>query len=308
MRLWRKPLTSRVGFYQNTLIAILLAGVVVQSGAQVYPLSARDTSVQINLAGGVSDWTIDGVNQLNQQWFYYSVGSGSVYSIDTIAPWSTPATTPGNSPTLKETYANSTISVQTLYTLQSYPSGSGKATLGDAITINNPINDPVTTAQIYHFYQYSDFDLGGVSGNQNVQFNINGAGTACQVIQTGLTGSTLTGTVTALSGGNSVAPEEEAGIYDGTQFGLGNGNPAPTFLNNHLTAGPGNVVYAYEWDVTLSPGSSLTISEIETVVPEPSSVALVASGMLALALLCRRSWTDSLIAILSGYNFFPGNF
>jgi hypothetical protein len=52
------------------------------------------------------------------------------------------------------------------------------------------------------------------------------------------------------------------------------------------------VVYAYEWDVILAasgnPGSSLTISEIQAVVPEPSSVALVASGMLVLALLYRR--------------------
>jgi hypothetical protein len=142
--------------------------------------------------------------------------------------------------------------------------------------------------------------LGGVSGGQNVQFNINGAGTAYQVVQTGLAGATLTGTATAASGGTSVAPEEEAGIYDGTQFGLGNGNTAP-FLNNTLNAGPDNVVYAYEWDVTLAasgkPGSSLTISEIQTV-PEPSSVALVASGMLALALLQRRRLADGAIAIL----------
>jgi hypothetical protein len=91
MRLLKKSLTGRVRFYQNTLIAIMFAGTVVQSEAQVYTLSAQDSSVQINLAGGVSQWTIDGVNQLNQQWFYYSVGSGPVYSIDTIAPWSTPA-------------------------------------------------------------------------------------------------------------------------------------------------------------------------------------------------------------------------
>ena len=38
------------------------------------------------------------------------------------------------------------------------------------------INNLSGTAQIFHFYQYSDFDLGGVSGGQNVQFNINGAG------------------------------------------------------------------------------------------------------------------------------------
>jgi hypothetical protein len=289
MRVLIKPLTSRARFYQNMLIAILFAGTVVQSRAQVYTLSAQDSSVQINLAGGggVSQWMIDNVNQLNRQSFYYSVGSGSVYSIDTIAPWSTPSISYGSAPTLTETYANLIISVQTKYTLQGQLSGSGKAKLGDAITISNPS----ANAQTYHFYQYSDFDLGGVSGGQNVHFNINGAGTAYQVVQNGLTGVTLTGTVTALSGGNSVAPEEEAGIYDGTQFGLGNGNTAP-LLNNTLNADPDNVVYAYEWDVTLAAsgnlGSSITFSEIQTVVPEPSSVGLVVSGMVALALFYRR--------------------
>jgi hypothetical protein len=273
---------------QNTLIALLFAGAMVQGSAQTYTLSSQDSSLQINLAGGgVSQWMIDGANQLNQQWFYYSVGSGPVYSIDTIAPWTAPTITGGTSPTLTETYANSFISVKAKFTLQGQPSGSGKATLGDAITINNLS----ANAQTYHFYQYSDFYLGGFSGNQNVQFNPSGATTAYQVVQTGLAGGTLTGTVTALSGGASVVPREQAGFYDGLNFGLGNGNAAPT-LNNTLSAGTGNVVYAYQWDVTLaaygSPGSSLTLSEIQAVVPEPSSVALVLSGMLALAFYHRR--------------------
>jgi len=287
MNLSIKPLTSRVRLYQNTVIAILFVGTGFKSGAQLYTLSAQNSSVQINLAGGVSQWMIDGINQLNQQWFYYSVGSGPVYSIDTIAPWSAPTLGHGSSPTLTETYASSIISVKTQYTLQGQLAGSGKATLGDTITINNP----AATAQTYHFFQYSDFYLGGSSGGQSVNFNSNGAGTAYQVVQTG--GAYLTGTVTALTGGTSVSPEEEAGLYDGTMFGLVNGNPAP-ILNNNLNAGPGNVNFAYEWDVTLaaygSPGSSLTLSEIQAVVPivpEPSSVALVASGMLGLALFCR---------------------
>lgn len=286
-----KTLTNRVRFYQGALVAFLFAGAVVQTDAQLYTLSAQNSSVQIDLSGGISQWLIDGVNQLNQQWFYYSIGSGPVYSIDTIAPWSTPTLGHGSSPSLTETYANSFISVKTQYTLQGQATGSGKATLGDSITINNPS----ATAQTYHFYQYSDFYLGGSTGSQLVQFNINGAGSAYQVIQTG--GANLTGTVTALSNGGSVAPEEQAGIYDGTMFGLINGNPAPV-LNNNLNAGPGNVNFAYEWDVTLAaygnPGSSLTLSEIQAVVPivpEPSSVALITSGMLGLALFyrCRRA-------------------
>jgi hypothetical protein len=287
MKLLNKPLLSRVWLYQNTLIAILFAGAVIQSGAQICTPAIRDTSLQINLAGGLSDWTIDGVNQLNQQWFYYSVGSGPVYSIDTIAPWSTPtiSTNLGKTQiTLSEIYANATISVGTTYVLGSSPVGSGKATLTQTLTINNP---SATTAQVFHFYQYSDFDLGGVSEGQNLQFNDNGAGKYYQVVQTGSTGITLTGLVTSVSGGSSVQYEVQAGTYDGTRFGLGNGNSAP-LLNNTLTAGPGNVDYAYEWDATLAGGSSIIISELQTVVPEPSSVALVASGMLALALLYRR--------------------
>jgi hypothetical protein len=282
MKILRKSIVSRARLFQSALFAFLLAGCIVQSKAQIYTLAARDTSVQINLAGGVSDWTIDGVNQLNQQWFYYSVGSGAVNSIDTIAPWSIPSQTPGNSPSLTETYANSAISVKTTYTLQSHPIGSGTATLGTAITVNNTSS----TTQVYHFYQYSDFWLGGVSGNQNVQFYNNGSGSYYEVIQTGLIGGPLIGTVTALSGGSAVVPEVQAGLYNGTQFGLANGNPAPT-LNDNLTAGAGNVVYAYEWDASLSPGGAITISEIQSV-PEPSSVALISSGMLVLALLRRR--------------------
>lgn len=282
MKILKKSLVSRAQSFQGALFAFLLTGVAVQSEAQIYGLSARDTSVQINLAGGVSDWTIDGVNQLNQQWFYYSVGSSAVNSIDTIAPWSVPAQTPGNSPTLTETYANSTISVQTKYTLQSHPIGSGTAALGTAITINNPTTNSLT----YHFYQYSDFDLGGVLGNQSVQLYNNGSGSYYEVIQTGLIGGPLVATVNALSGGSAVPPEVQAGLYDGTLFGLVNGNPAPT-LNDTLTAGTGNVVYAYEWDATVAAGGSIVISEIQSV-PEPSSVVLISSGMLVLALLHRR--------------------
>jgi hypothetical protein len=284
MKLLRKRLTSRVRLYQSTFIAILFAGTVVQSEASIYTIGARDTSLQINLAGGLSQWTIDGVNQLNLQSLYYSVGSGPTASIYTIGIPSVPSITTNLSHTtvsLDTAYANSTIGVDTLFSLQSSPIGSGKATLAETFTINNLS----ATTQVFHFYQYSDFDLGGVSGGQNVQFTSNGSGQQYQVVQTG-SGTILTGLVTAVTGGSFGQSELQAGLFDGNKFGLGSGNPVT--LDNTLTAGPGNVVYAYEWDATLAAGSSITIGEIQTVVPEPSSVTLVASGMLALVLLYRR--------------------
>jgi hypothetical protein len=287
MKLLNKPLTHRVRLYQNTLVAILFAGSVFQSRAQIYTLAIRDTSLQFNLAGGLSNWTVDGVNQLNHQWFYYSVGSGPVYSIDTIAPWSTPtlSTNLGKTQiTLNETYSSPTITVGTKYVLAGGVVGSGQATLQQTLTISNPS----AVTNVFHFYQYSDFDLAGVSGNQNLVFSDNGSGLYYQVVQTGLAGQTMNGLLTGVGGGSNTVTEVQAGLWDGTQFGLGNGNPAP-FLNNTLTAGSGNVVYAYEWDATLAPGGSIIISEIQTVVPEPSSMALMGAGMLALAWLYRRS-------------------
>src|SRR5690349_7473074 len=114
----KRPFKNRVRLYQSMLFVILFAGAAVRSGAQIYTLTAQNSSLQIDLTSGLSLWTVDGVNQLNQQWFYYSIGSGPVYSIDTIAPWSPLTITHGSAPTLTEMYSNSTISVKTQFTLQ----------------------------------------------------------------------------------------------------------------------------------------------------------------------------------------------
>jgi len=286
VELLNNALTGRMRLYRKTLMAVLFAGFVVQSEASVYTIGARDTSMQIDLAGGISQWAIDGVNQLNLQTFYYSVGSGPATSIYTLGlPSATTITTnlPKTIVTLDATYANSTLSVDTLFSLQSSPVGSGKATLAQTLTINNLS----ATTQVFHFYQYSDFDLGGVSGVQNVQFSSNGSGQYYQVVQTGSSGTTLNGVVAGVNGGTSVQSEVQAGWYNPEKFGLAGGTNVVT-LNNTLAAGPDNVAYAYEWDATLAAGGSIIISEIQTVVPEPSSVALAAFGLLALAWFRRQ--------------------
>jgi len=284
MTILEKSLASGIPLHKGALIAMLVAGSVVQSVAQIYTLSARNTSVQITDSGassGLSDWLINGVNQLNQQWFYYSIGSGAVNSIDTISSPSAPVLGGSSkSPTFTTTYSDSLISVTPTFTLGSSPVGSSTATLGTTITINNPS----ASTQTYHFYQFSDFYLGGVSGNQSVQFTANGLG-SFNVVQTSLTGASLVGTISAISGGASDTTEVEAGI--GTTFGLVNGNPAPMFNDSPLSAGPGNVVFAYEWDATVVSGGSVTISEIQSV-PEPFSVTLISSGLVALAVLSWR--------------------
>jgi hypothetical protein len=273
--------------YRSALLAILLSASIVQSQAQNYTLAARNSSLQVNIGtgGGLSDWTINGVNQLEQQWFYYSVGSGAVNSIDTIAPWSTPIVTTGNTSSLTETYANSTLSLTTGYTLQSQQTGSLLSKLGIAVTLVNLSS----TSQTFHLFQYSDFWLGGVSGGQNVQFV--GTASPYTVNQTSTSGGSLTGQIIATAAGAPAQVEEVAGIFDGNQFGLANGNAAPIFNDTVLSAGPGNVTYGYEINATLAAGSSLIVSEVQSV-PEPSSLALITLGMTAMAFVCGRGFAS----------------
>ena len=126
---------------------------------------------------------------------------------------------------------------------QVYSSGTGlpvpeKSTLGDAITINNPTATLRRTIST-NIRIFTGWCFGGPVRCNSISMVLQ---PLIRLSNRG--GATLTGTVTALSAGASIAPEEQAGLFDGSMFGLVNGNPAPT-LNNNLNAGPGNVVYAY---------------------------------------------------------------
>lgn len=279
MKFLHQPLSSGVWLYRTALFTILSALPVVHSQAQTFTVPSPNghVTLQATLNGpgsGLSDWQFAGASQLTQQWFYYSFGSGPVNSIDQIAGPTAINNHGGAAPFLSAVYSNANISVTAKFQL------SNLGTLTDTLTILNPSTSGQT--QTFHFYQFSNFDLGGAAGGQNVQFSDNGSGINYQVNQNVAGGGGIQGTV---SGAPFATLEAQAGL--GTQFGLGNGNPAPILDNATLIAGPGDAVYAYEWDEALDPGQSFQISELQTV-PEPSSVVLMGFGMLALVLFCRR--------------------
>lgn len=275
MKFFKSPLSSRVWLYHSTLFAIFSTLLAAHSQAQTYtvPSPNGQSTLQATLSGagsGLSSWQFAGNSQLAQQWFYYSLGSGAVNSIDQIAGPTSINNHGGAAPFLSTVYSNANISVTAKFSLNNLP------TLSDTLTILNPLGSGQT--QTFHFYQYSDFDLGGAAGGQTVQFSNNGSGVNYQVNQGGLGGVSLQGVI---SGAGFSLVRAQAGVFSGSQFGLGNGNPAPVLDNTTLVAGPGDAVYAYEWDETLAPGDSFQISELQTVssVPEPSSIALLVLGV-----------------------------
>jgi hypothetical protein len=268
------------GAFIAAFVTLLLAISVTGVRAQTYTLSVADSSLQVNLTGGLSNWTVGGANQLGQQSFYYTVG-GLEYPINQISAPSTPQFSGlafGGSildTNLSVSYANTSLRLTTGYTLAVQGSG---ATLATTITLQN-LSGASETLQ---FYQLSDFTLGGTSSGQAVQFLQTGF--PYSVIQTG-PGATLTGSLNGVGLGTTIPVGEMAGIGN---LGLGNGNAAPNFGDTSLSASGTGVEYGYEFNLTLAANSGITISELQAV-PEPSSIALFSFGLLALALLRRRT-------------------
>lgn len=275
MKIHQKSFAGKTGYCKYALLTLSVAGLVIQSKAQPYTINNNNSALDINVAsgpGGVNNWKIDGVDQLNLQWFYYRVGSvGPEHPIESIS--STPTVSTG-SKSLDVTYANAAYSVRTVYSLTGGSIGSGTGQLNESVTLNNISASPLD----FHFFQYADFNLGNVTGGQTVNFYQNGSGLFYKSIQGDGT-RTLTETVTPAS-------HIEAALYNQTLASLTDGNP--TILNDNASAGVGNVTFTYEWDVTLAPGGSFIISKLIGVVPEPSSLALISCGMLALAISRRR--------------------
>jgi hypothetical protein len=225
---------------------------------------------------GMYGWTVDGQNQLQQEWFWYGLGNGAVQSLDTIS--STPTVVQTGSRELTATYLSSgsfSVSVDYLLTGGTSGGGQGSADLSETIKIINLSSAPLS----YHFYEYSYFNLQTAS-RDIVQLGTNLRGQYDEALQYN-SGSSLTETVTTPGADHGeVAPlgltlarlDNGSAVTLGSPFGAG-------------PVGPGAVTWALEWDLNILPGDSAIISKdkyLNVVVPEPSLLALMVLGLLVL--------------------------
>jgi hypothetical protein len=150
-------------------LAVLVATViaVTPAGAAVHLLTHNNSTVEIDdaSAAGMFNWTVDGVDQMSQQWFWYRIGStggeSSIYTID-----ATPTAAVALGRILSLTYTADNIEIEILYTLTGGAAGSGTSDVAETISIHNTSSDVMEL----HFFQYSDFDLNGMAGGQTAQF------------------------------------------------------------------------------------------------------------------------------------------
>ena len=88
MKSLKTSFASRVRLFRGALVAILLAGLVVQSEAQIYTISFTVNGINYGAAydtsqNGFTSWSANGQNQLALQTLYYSITGGSVMQLPT---------------------------------------------------------------------------------------------------------------------------------------------------------------------------------------------------------------------------------
>jgi hypothetical protein len=251
--------------------AVLLPALLMSSStlpAQIVTLedghSTASVRVNSDIAGpaGMFNWSVSGQNQLKQQWFWGRIGpSGPQFSIDTIG---TAVSSQAETNMLKTLYDNGSYGVEVNYLLKA--GGVGVADINESISVYNHTTDPLN----FYLFQYSDFDLGGTGGGDEVWIGEYNA-----IQQEGMNGiveGILDPSATAF----------EANVFGGPGSTLSR-LATPGIVLNGVDYAAGNVTWAYEWNLEVAANSKVDIFKDKlvqiTVIPEPSTLALVALSL-----------------------------
>ena len=257
---------------------LFLPGTGVATPNGIVTLNDGGSSATVNLGSsdGMNNWSVNGQNQLNQQWFWYAIGSGAPQPINLIGSLSY-TTTGANEVTA--TYQNAQLALTIDYVLAGGGVGSGSADITESITAVNTSGGSMD----FHFYQYSDFNLLGDGSGDRVQ--LYGAPGSWNFVQQTAGASGIGEAIVAPSANHGEA------AYAGATLAELNGL-SPLTLNDNPAAGPGDVTWALQWDSTLANGGMFDLSKDKSlfiqVVPEPSCIALIALGLGAWGLARRR--------------------
>src|SRR4051812_2347173 len=259
--------------------------------AQSVTLTNLNSAATINLnsgnpsTAGMVDWSVDGYHNLSQQWFWFRAdGMSREQTIDTIGGLNATASPDGR--TLYTSYFNGSYGIRVDYLLTGFASGSGISDISENISITNGTANPLE----FHFFQYSDFKLGGSPQNTIVTLgrNLRGLFNEASLEKTDPAFRVALSETVVTPGAN----HGEAAI-GGLTFGRLTDN-LPTTLNDNAGPVGGGITdptWAFEWDFIIAAGSSVGISKDKylqiVAIPEPGTAALLGIGC-AMAVVWRR--------------------
>jgi hypothetical protein len=222
-------------------------------------------------SAGVEQWTINGQNQIHQEWFWIRTGStGGQSSIDTL---SAPTITSTPSDMAELTYGSSNgLQIEVEYSLTGGLAGSETSDLGETIVISNN----GTSSQTYHFFEYANFNLGDSTSGQTETISVGPGGTTATDVGNGWQDETVV----------SLASEYEANDYPTLLDEIASSTSYT--LSGASTSTKGDGEWAFEWDMTIGAKSSYVISGDDNIIPEPVSGLIAVFGLSGLGLMRSR--------------------
>jgi hypothetical protein len=270
-------------------VAVLLVAAISSPLAADVPsdpalLTDLNTTIHVDSQSdaGITSWTVNGVSQLNREWFWYRVGPANSTnpekSIDTLTRITNKITDANDNPgydTLFQKFSSGDgwFTIAVTYNVTNCGAvGTSHSDMGLAVTITNTSSQTLD----FHFFQLMDFDLNGTAGGDNAK--VTNANCVDQWESYHLA-ETVFGPV----------PTTVQLAYDQSIYDLLADTKGDDLTSTLGPVGPGNVEYSLQWDITLVPGGNFGFSENQLLgsVPEPATLSLLLIGGTA-ALIRRR--------------------
>jgi hypothetical protein len=266
----------RAAMMLGAVATAALAGLCSNSARASIVLTSGNSSVTMN-STEVGNWTVAGINQLDQEEFFYRIGnSGGQSPLSALTPVSATAL----SSTVEQlTYGSSSgFQVVVKYSLTGGAIGSDSSDLTETVKVSNP----GMSSQTFHLFDYTNFNLDDSTTGQTV--TITGGNTATVAGDGWQAQTVVSGKPNEYEASNTAASPDLLSHISST-------SKAYT-LKDVAAAAAGDGEWAFEWDLNVGCDSSCLISidkDIKAtplqIVPEPVSGAIVLLGLGGLSMM-----------------------
>lgn len=258
-------------FHNLLAIVALAAWAAAAPAAVIGPVALDDLNSHVEIdptsPSGMVTWSVDGVDHLATQTFYYRIGStGPILPLAGLPLTATRLLDANFDPgddTLLLRYAGTGFTVTSSYMLKGGQLGSLTSDIAEQLSFDNTSAGPLSI----QVFQYTNLLL---NSTPNDTLQLLGGNTAQQ--SDALTFAEVVATPRPTHYQAGTAPLDLAALSD--------------------YAGPaiGNAAYAFQWDRTIPAGGSFILSFDKQLypVPEPAAISALAPILLALRRICRR--------------------